>query len=91
MGGGSMVIEKHVVKSVPGSDARNHTVICVCGWAFASTYRAIRDRGEVHTAIFVNEQRRWNDPKRQTEMPLYLQRTPAAGSRSAAGQPASRA
>ena len=84
----------HILTYRKGSDARNHTVVCCCGWCFASTYRAVRERGEVHVTIFVDEHRAWNDPKRQAEMPIFVQhnyRTPTAGSRSTAGPPAFRA
>jgi hypothetical protein len=60
----------HQLKYDEGTDARNHTVKCSCGWGFAGTYKAVRERGPIHCAIFRNEQRAWNDPERQMMMPL---------------------
>lgn len=55
-----------------GKDANSHTVRCRCGWAYSSTWIAVRERGGLHKQTFVNEHRRWDDPMRQTIMPHVL-------------------
>lgn len=58
-------------KYLEGRDANNHIVSCACGWAFSSTYLAVRKRATQHCDAFRDERRAWNDPKRQTKMPEF--------------------
>ena len=59
----------HKIVFAKGSDARNYVATCECGWAYSGTYRAVRERAEVHKICFEFEDRKWNDPRRRTEMP----------------------
>jgi hypothetical protein len=59
----------HRMQFKEGSDARNHVVGCECGWRYSGTYRAIRDRAMTHSAVFMDEDRAWNDPRRRAQMP----------------------
>lgn len=63
----------HTVTIAKGTNPRNHTAHCTCGWAFSSTSRAVLERSLLHQRIFATEQRRWNDPRRQASMPGSLQ------------------
>lgn len=62
----------HELRYENGTDARNHVVRCSCGWAFSSTYHDTRKRGNLHTHVFHDEDRKWNDPRRQILMPPTL-------------------
>lgn len=61
----------HQIKCAPGTDPRNHIVTCECGWKYSGTYKGVRERGDLHTKVFAFEDRRWNDPRRHTEMPSF--------------------
>lgn len=63
----------HELRYEKGTDARNHIVRCSCGWAFSSAYHDTRNRGDLHMRAFKDEDRRWNDKRRQTEMPHTVQ------------------
>lgn len=64
----------HALNYTKGSDPRNHVVRCSCGYAFSSTYLAVRMRGAVHVRRFAEEHRTWADPKRDEEMPSFAPR-----------------
>ncbi len=59
----------HKTTCQTGTDPRNHTVTCKCGWAYSGTYLTIRKQAEVHAVCFMDEDRAWTDPRRKTEMP----------------------
>lgn len=59
----------HQLKYQDGTDARDYTVKCSCGWAYSGTWITIRKRAPVHSLLFRDEDRKWNDPRRQAHMP----------------------
>lgn len=61
----------HSLTYKPGTDVRNWSVRCTCGWAHGSTLVMCQNRGSLHQRVFKNEARAWNDPLRMTEMPLW--------------------
>jgi len=58
---------------LPGRDARNHLVTCSCGYRCSGTFLEVEKRGTVHVELFNrnDEQHAWNNPRRQTNMPLH--------------------
>ena len=60
---------EHTLEFIAGTDPRNHVVKCSCGWAFSSTYKGVRERGQTHQEVFAEEERKFNDPLRKTVMP----------------------
>jgi hypothetical protein len=66
-----LITNHHQLRHKPGTDARNHIVRCSYGWAYSSTFLAVRARGSVHQEVFATELDRWDNPRRQTQMPFY--------------------
>ena len=60
----------HKLRFYPGTDARDHTVHCKCGWGFSGTYLAVRERGSGHLTALEGEDYRWNDARRILSMPM---------------------
>jgi hypothetical protein len=63
---------EHETVFTKGTDARNHTCKCRCGWTRSGTHKDVREWALVHKRIFANEPREWNDPKRFYKMPMGL-------------------
>lgn len=59
----------HTVKFKRGSDPRNHIARCNCGYGYAGTYRAVRERADIHRTVFAHEYHPWNDRGRAAIMP----------------------
>lgn len=53
---------EHKVEYRRGTDARNHTVQCSCGWKASDTYKGVRARGDYH--VKQDNPLDWHDPKR---------------------------
>jgi hypothetical protein len=64
-----MTTTDHTLRFKHGTDPRNFTVRCICGWAYSGTYRTVRERGMTHQFAFQGEARAWNDPRRTANMP----------------------
>lgn len=54
----------HKLTFTKGSDARNHTVRCKCGWAHANTAKACQIHGKWHIEDSAAFKQRWDDPAR---------------------------